>query len=92
MAVMLSEMLSKIKAAQLEGWEDAERLSKEADRRSRLDRVKMVDAMKAAADEKRLTEEEDAAVAAEEREEERQEAEALAARRTQTASTKSELR
>ena len=81
-----------VKAAQLEGWEDAERLSKEADRRSRLDRVKMVDAMKAAADEKRLTQEEDAAVAAEEREEERQEAEALAARRTQTASTKSELR
>ena len=73
------------KAAQLKGWEDAERLSKEADRRSRLERVKMVDAMKATIDEKKLMEEEDAAVAAEERQE------AQAARRTRAASTKSEL-
>ena len=46
-------------------WEEAERLSKEADRRERLDRERMVDAMRASLEAKRLEEEEDAAVAEE---------------------------
>ena len=56
-------------ASKLRGWDEAERLAKEAARRDRLDRVRMVDSIKASMDEKRAQEEEDEAVAEEERRE-----------------------
>merc|ERR1712203_774842 len=55
-------------AKAVKGWEDAERLSKEADRRSRLDREAMVRAMEASSKQKQLEAEEDILFEAEEAE------------------------
>lgn len=62
-------------AKHVKGWEEAERLNKEADRRSRLDREAMVRAMEASSKQRQLEADEDIAFEAEEAESKRQERE-----------------